>query len=499
MARGPARGWRKFLLTLLGLAASVFFVQLSIRDLDWERTRSGLANADLTPWLGWAIACYLTGHVLRGVRTRVLVSRHAQLSTWDATNVVVLGYAVNNLLPARPGEFARAGMLTRLSGLSWAQSLTVTLLERLLDGIVMVLFLIVAVTALQQTEGSATSDLLSAEWARPAILLATALFSAGLIGLLALVVFPGLVIQLVSRAISWFIPRSYAAVVGMLTSISSGVAALRRPRQALDVVALTVLVWTMEAGLYCFLLPAFGLEANWWHGLLAMSLTNLGLLLPSSPGFIGAFHYFCMQSLVFLGVRDSVALGYATLVHLAFYFPITLWGVAILIRYGLDVLSTRRLEQRAQALPSDQGLAQRLEILGSPMVRSDPDPKASKFLHCLAEAVVPIRLLPEDQQVEVVASTARFVGGQIACLSFRQRCLVKLALTGFRVSCWLRTLRPFTSLERTQRERLVTRWAEGSFPQARQLMRLVRSTAFLAFFEHPACSAALPGNPESQR
>ena len=92
--------------------------------------------------------------------------------------------------------------------------------------------------------------------------------------------------------------------------------------------------------------PAFGYELNYLNAIFVMSLTNLGILIPSSPGYIGPFHFFCMQGLLVLGVDKAGALSYASLVHLAFYIPNTVWGILILLWYGIGMDSVRNLLRR---------------------------------------------------------------------------------------------------------------------------------------------------------
>ena len=38
-----------------------------------------------------------------------------------------------------------------------------------------------------------------------------------------------------------------------------------------------------------------------------MSVTNLGILVPSTPGFVGPFHFFCSQALMSQGIPEATA------------------------------------------------------------------------------------------------------------------------------------------------------------------------------------------------
>ena len=119
--------------TLIGLAIGIGFVWLAFRKLELTEILAALRSAAPWPWIPLAMLFYLAGQVVRGLRCRWLVSNDADLPLSTATNVVVLGYAVNNILPARMGEVARAALLGERTGMPFVQSLTVTLLERILD------------------------------------------------------------------------------------------------------------------------------------------------------------------------------------------------------------------------------------------------------------------------------------------------------------------------------------------------------------------------------
>ena len=134
-----SRGRR--LATIGGILVSVALLLGWPVALDWTRSARRSPRDIFCPGCQRE-ASYLSGHLLRGVRCRLLLPR-AGLGFATAANVVITGYAVNNLLPARAGELARAALISQRSGLPFTESLTVTLVERLLDGLAIVgLFLV---------------------------------------------------------------------------------------------------------------------------------------------------------------------------------------------------------------------------------------------------------------------------------------------------------------------------------------------------------------------
>lgn len=471
----PARAGRGRLVVAAGFASSVAFTTLAVARLDLADVRAALAGARLFPWLPLAVASYVAGHVARGVRCRLLVQDEAAIATSTATHVVVLGYAVNNLLPARLGELARAGMLAQRTGLPFVQTLTVTFLERLLDGLVLLGLLVVASAALPPLD-----------WVRTTLELGTLVFGVASGGALLALLAPTALLVAASRIAQRVAPRLHGPVVGLVSSATRGLSALRRGGAAAKVLALSVVVWVLEAGLFLALLPAFGLPARPATALLALGITNLGILVPSSPGFVGAFHYFCMRSLSALGVPEPVALSYAVLVHLGFYVPVTLWGLFVLGSHGASLGDTLREARRAAPVA-------RLEDLGggAPPPARAPDPSA--FLVALVDALLPLEELPlaAGDRAGVAERSARFVAVSVASLPSRLLLLHRAGMLAFAALTWLRFARPLARVPRPARRAWVARFARGPLALGRQLFRPARSLSLVACYDDPAVQRAL--------
>ncbi len=330
-------GRRRFVIAG-GVAVSGLFVYLALRGIDLGELKTAFAQAELLPWLPLALALFSFAYLLRGVRCRLLVKRSASISVATATNVVVVGYAANNVLPARLGELVRAGMLAERAKVPVSQSLGVTFIERVLDGLAL-LFLLVL--------GTFTIDVPG--WMDELVLVAAAVF-----GIATLVMFLGALRPA-------FMIRSAGGVGGLLgegwrqrltklaTNVTNAGACLRRPTDAVVLIAYSIAIWCFESSIYVFLLPVFGIPISFQTGLITMCVTGFGLLLPSSPGFIGPFHYFASQTLMIFGVSRSTALAYASLVHLSFFVPLTVAGGCIMVWYGVAVGSTAARAREAAA------------------------------------------------------------------------------------------------------------------------------------------------------
>jgi len=115
------------------------------------------------------------------------------------------------------------------------------------------------------------------------------------------------------------------------------------------------------------------------------------------------------------------------------------------------------------------------------------------FIYALAEAITSIQSvsLKETERKQALEATAQFVQGEIRSIPILPRGLYEIGMGFFRIFVLLRYFSGFSGLPLEKRCGIVRSWAWGNFGLGRQLFRLVRSTAFLAFYEHPAVKSAL--------
>ena len=111
---------------------------------------------------------------------------------------------------------------------------------------------------------------------------------------------------------------------------------------------------------------------------------------------------------------------------------------------------------------------------------------------CIIEAILPGRgSLTSDEHEAAVRGATSFVLQQVGELEPMLRLKLILGLAGFRAYVCARMLHPFDRLPIDKRHRLVDRWSYGLALRPRQLFRLIRSLALLAYYEHPAVRHSL--------
>jgi uncharacterized membrane protein YbhN (UPF0104 family) len=101
------------------------------------------------------------------------------------------------------------------------------------------------------------------------------------------------------------------------------------------VLGLSVLVWSLEIGVYHAMMRGFGISVPLWVAALTLVVTNFGIAVPSAPGQLGVYEAACSGALMAVGVDKELALSYAIGQHLMMFICITGSGLVLMSRLGL--------------------------------------------------------------------------------------------------------------------------------------------------------------------
>jgi glycosyltransferase 2 family protein len=249
----------------------------------------------------------------------------------------------NNVYPARAGEFIRAYVLKRNENVSASASFATIVVERIFDGIVMLIFVLVALPLAPSLP----------DWLRRVVILGSVVFFGALIAFLALASAPKRFAAVYNGLVSRFVPaRLRPGVVGILDRFVEGLACLRSPLDLLMIFVTSLVIWLTETVKYWFVMHAFpghGFPVSFFALMLMNGIVNLATTIPSAPGYVGTFDTPGIEVLKVFGVEAATAAGYTVVLHMALWLPITLLGFWYLAREGLRWSDFRQAEQLRQA------------------------------------------------------------------------------------------------------------------------------------------------------
>lgn len=329
------KSWRFW----IGLLVSAACLYVAFQGIQFDRLLEALAGINYV-WLVVASGLFCVSYSGRVFRWQLLFSP-LRLRLGKIFNALNIGYFLSNLLPARIGDLVRAYLIGDIEGVSKARALSTIIVERMSDGLVVVLLL--AITApfvpnipLEARQGA----------------IGTAIVGIAAVLVLLLLSFQkerG--IALLRRMTAPFSFLQHPRLWGALESLIDGFAVLRSPRPLIGVAGWALFAWIVGGVMYWVVMHAMStreLDLPITAAFLVMTVTSLAVVVPSSPGYIGVFHYITVLMLTTVyGVDKNIALSFAVVMHAFTYIWLLVLGIFSIWHEGLSYQRLQSIEIQA--------------------------------------------------------------------------------------------------------------------------------------------------------
>ncbi|MCC7174808.1 MAG: flippase-like domain-containing protein [Bryobacterales bacterium] len=276
-------------------------------------------------WVSFAIASDVGAYFIGGWRWSLLLRPVAPAGFLRSTQAIFVGLFTNSILPFRPGELLRGYLQARWLEIPYSVCLASVAVERILDGVLLVLGFY-AVTLFVQVPGYLRDGSLAL---------------AVLVGILAVLL--GIVMFHKHHAHAAVARSRWAA---MLWHVVEGLHEMGNSRTFPAAVGASALYLAVQV------LPIYalarGLKLDLPFGALAVVLMvlRIGTVLPQAPGNVGGFQFFTVVALHLFHVDKGVAAGFATLLFLVVTVPLLVGGAVAVALTGLRI---RDLQHHARA------------------------------------------------------------------------------------------------------------------------------------------------------
>ncbi|OGN96045.1 MAG: TIGR00374 family protein [Chloroflexi bacterium RBG_13_50_21] len=326
----------------LGLLISALFLYLVLRKIDYAQLWQVLIAANYW-WLIPGVAVYFIALWVRSWRWHYLLRPLKAIPTNKMFPIVTMGYAGNNIFPARAGEVVRAVVLKRKEGVPISASLATIIIERVFDGIVMLAFVFVNLAELTRLS-NVSIDVGRFKFGiqEVAIWGSVAFFGAMAIFLIAAML-PTPTERLVSRLVVRLVPaRLHEKTLRISQRFLEGLKSLRSPFDVLMVFLTSILIWLLETVKYWFVMHAFSFSVSFFALMLMNGVVNLATTIPSAPGYLGTFDLPGIAVLQAYNISPEVAASYTFVLHFALWFPVTALGLYYMFREGIKWTETIR-------------------------------------------------------------------------------------------------------------------------------------------------------------
>ena len=353
----------------ISLGVGTVFGYLAFRGLRPGELGKAFAGADYR-WLAPYLASLAAVQLFRAWRWRFLLEPIAPVrpSFGRLFAISSVGFGAIILLPFRLGEFVRPfliadpapapGAPAGAPRLSASAAFGTVALERVVDGLLVSLFLFISFWFLADRPGSPG-------WMMSMAYTALGVFGGATVFLVAGLARPALavdlalklsLISLLSRRLGGRWTRIEATLRGLLDGLIRGLSALFQARCLTAFVVLSLLYWIFNGLGFWLLARAFHLDLPLWHAYAICGVVVVGIILPTGPGLVGNFHEFGRLGLQ-LGLPAAVVAGSGMAYIVACHGLQFIWYVGLgLLCLRSRHVSLRRLLQAARGqAPTAEG------------------------------------------------------------------------------------------------------------------------------------------------
>lgn len=288
-------------VAIVAVAAALWWF---VRAMDFAAFGRALRDAKVWPLV---VAAGINFVCLLGKATcwRIMLAPRHIVPVRRLYRYTIAAFAASAIAPARAGELLRLWTLKKRHGVPGADSAAVAVTEKLLDAMAM---LILAALV---------------PWLLPGLpsWVAFAIAGCSAVALLALAV-----LMIVVRRMDLANPTS------VFRRFLAGMHVLRSPRRVLGVLGVLVTVWLADLCAVMSVLYAVGIDLPVAGGILILFTVNLTIVVPSTPGQIGAHEIGALAALNILEVPREPALAFALLYHMLQVIPLIIAGLTLELR-----------------------------------------------------------------------------------------------------------------------------------------------------------------------
>jgi len=320
-----------------GVAISVFFLALAVRNIDWRETVNALQSANYLYIVPIMAATVWTLYI-RAQRWRVFIEPIGVVPMPVLVAATNIGFMANMLLPLRIGEIVGPVLVSRRQKLPLGSLLATALLQRIFDMFTILLLFGISVATVPVSEdarklGYTLTGLAAVVGGVIVLMRWQEQFAIGVVRN---------VCDLLPTRIGGPMHRFALGFVKALEVLDSPAAFLRA-------FGWSLYLWIAIAALNGLALVAFRLPVR--ASVVVTAIVAVAVSVPSAPGFLGSFQYGCKLALEIFSVAPSDAFAYSIVLHVTQFVGIVAAGVYSLWSENMTLRDVEAIQ------PSDDAVA----------------------------------------------------------------------------------------------------------------------------------------------
>ena len=299
-------------------------IKAEIKDLDWM-------------WVSLCVIFDLSVYVCHGWRWNVVLSPIRRPPFWRTVQAIYIGLFANEVLPLRTGEVIRCYLLAHWNGLYLSTVLASAAIERLMDGIWMVVAFLVTATFLKLPAGIV--DVMR---------IMTGLLLVGIV-ILLFVIFHKHHAHAVVRESRW---------AATLRHVVDGLHLMGNWRTLGKAMIASLLYLVLQVLTVWALMKADRLDLSVWTAGAVIVVVRFGTVIPNAPGNLGLFQAVCTLALMLFDVEKDVAKTFSFLMFFALTMPLLIGGAVAVALTGLNLSDIRTRARHGLAAAQHQPVSE---------------------------------------------------------------------------------------------------------------------------------------------
>ncbi|MCB0335693.1 MAG: flippase-like domain-containing protein [Bdellovibrionales bacterium] len=329
---------RSTLLKLFPWVITIVACYIAFKEVNWDEFFMNLRQCDPS-WLLVALVATAMSYLLRSYRWLYFFPKPV-LSFADATRVLILGFFMNNILPARTGEFVRAHMGASITKEKRTLVLATIASERLIDGLVLSFMFVFFVLMFGSQHVSVN------------LTYVVALFVAAGLGVLFVLKVRHQLYPLITAIGNRFNSKLSGYAVDRFEVFVEGLAPIASLRRFPIIALSSIAVWFVELLVFWCVTESYDIHLGFTGCVVFLVTVNFSSLIPAAPGGVGVIEAVTAHVLIqSLGVARELALPMVLTQHVIQYLVVGIPGALIMLTWK-QRLSQLQNHENGQATPA---------------------------------------------------------------------------------------------------------------------------------------------------
>lgn len=322
-------GWQGICLLVLTNVASLGILVWVLHDIKLSEMAEEIRNMRWW-WVAAAAVADILVYVVQGWRWSILLEPVSRIPMLQSVRAIYVGLYANEVLPLRTGEVIRSYLQSRWGHLPFSVVLSSIAIERIFDGIWLVLYLAVVMQFVELPKQVRDGGF---------VLILTVGLLAATLGFI--VAFQAKAKELVRR---WKWGSTAEVFIEDLQKMGGSRSFF------LSWVASLPHLLMMAVPIFCVLMASNFQGFTIWDAIVINVIVRLGTVVPSAPGNLGVYQGLIVLALKFYGVDEGAAKRFSVLVWGIVTLPLLIAGFVALSVTGFKL---RELSETASAAEAE--------------------------------------------------------------------------------------------------------------------------------------------------